>query len=74
MAGISHRDAGADDRFRSMFGPGQVDQAIRQALQMCWMMLPKEQQTPDQVEAHFRRLVERALKDLREDGATFPSP
>ena len=73
MAGVIHGDPSGDERFRSLFGPGQVDQAIRQALQMCWMMLPKEQQTPDQVEAHFRRLIDRALEDLREDWTTFPT-
>ncbi|MGH7176375.1 MAG: type II toxin-antitoxin system VapC family toxin, partial [Tepidisphaeraceae bacterium] len=31
----------AAERFRSMFGPGHLDQSIRQAIGMCWMMLPQ---------------------------------
>jgi hypothetical protein len=26
-------------------GPGQIDQSVRQAIQMCWMMLPDERKS-----------------------------
>jgi len=64
----------AEDARKSMarmFGPGHVDQGIRQAISACWMSLPTEKQTPDEVEKVFRRLVDRALKDFREDSASF---
>ena len=35
------------------------------------MALPPEKKTIDEVEAQIRRIVERALKDLREDAASF---
>ena len=54
-----------------LFGPGHVDQFVRQALQMLWMMLPKGQRTVNDVEKQFRRIVERALKDFREDASAF---
>jgi len=54
-----------------MFGPGQVDQSIRQTIQMCWWSLPKENRTVEEVERQFRRIVDRALKDLQEDAAAF---
>ena len=38
---------------------------------MCWLMLPKDEQTAENVETHFRRIVECALKDLRADSAAF---
>ena len=59
------------DRMRDMFGPGQVDQAIRQAIQSCWMMLPKDQKTIDELEKQIRRIFERALKAVREDADAF---
>jgi hypothetical protein len=53
------------------FGPGQVDQTVRQAVQMCWMALPKPKRSIGEVERQIRRLVDRALKDLREDREAF---
>lgn len=54
-----------------MFGPGQVDQSIRQALQMCWMMLPDDKKTPEELEAAIRRIVDRAIANFRDDFETF---
>ena len=59
------------DRMRDLFGPGQVDQLVRQALQACWMMLPKAKRTVDELERQFRHIVDRALRNLREDGEAF---
>ena len=59
------------DKMREFFNPSQVDQSVRQALQMCWMMLPKDRRNTDELERQFRRIVDRALKDMREDGQAF---
>ena len=59
---------------RAMFGPGQVDQTVRQALHLCWMMLPDDKKTADEAERQFRRIVDRALRDLREDNEAFGLP
>jgi hypothetical protein len=59
---------------RDMFGPGHVDQTVRGAIQACWMALPKERRTVEEVEKEIRRLVERALSNLREDVAAFGGP
>ena len=58
-------------RMRAMFNPQQVDQFIRQAIQVCWMALPPEQQNIEEVEKQIRRIVDRALRDLRDDAASF---
>jgi hypothetical protein len=50
-----------------------MDQSIRQAIQFCWMSLPKDRRTPDEVEAQIRRMVDRALRDFREDAQLFRS-
>jgi hypothetical protein len=35
------------------------------------MALPKSKRTVDEVDSHIRRLVDRALKDLRDDSEAF---
>jgi hypothetical protein len=59
------------EKIRAMFGPGEVDQSIRQAIQMCWMMLPKNKKNVDELERQIRRLMERAIKDFRKDINAF---
>ena len=54
-----------------VFGPSQIDQTVRQAIQFCWMALPKDRRTADELEKQIRRIVDRALKDFREDAAQF---
>jgi hypothetical protein len=51
--------------------PGRVDQAIRMAIHKCWHALPEEQQTIEVVERLFRRMVDRAFRDMREDAELF---
>ena len=64
-------DEGADYVAAAMLGPSAVDQNVRQAIQFCWMGLPKERRTVDEVDAQIRRIVERALRDFREDAQAF---
>ena len=61
----------ARNAMRQMMGPGQVDQMVRGAIQHCWMMLPEDRKHVDAVEAEIRRLVDRALADLRDDVRAF---
>ncbi len=56
---------------RGMMGPMMVDQALRQAIMHCWMMLPDDQRTPANVEREMNRLLKRALEDMHEDAASF---
>jgi hypothetical protein len=56
---------------RDLMGPFMVDQAIRQAITHCWMMLPEEQRSAEKVEQEMQRLVQRALEDFKEDVASF---
>ena len=58
-------------RMRSFMGPGQVDEQIRQAIQFAWMMLPDERKNVTEVERVIRQIVERALKNFREDAESF---
>jgi hypothetical protein len=56
------------------FNLAQVDCSVRQALHVCWMALPKDRRTVEELEQQFRRIVERALKDFREDSQAFGEP
>jgi hypothetical protein len=59
------------DKMSELFGPGHVDQSICAAIQACWMALPKERRTVDEVEKQIRRITDRALSNFREDAAAF---
>jgi hypothetical protein len=61
----------AVEKMADFFGPGQIDQFIRQAVQYCWMALPKERRTTQELENQIHRMVDRALKDFREDREAF---
>ena len=52
-------------------GPMMVDQSLRQAITHCWMMLPDDQRTLENVENEMTRLLKRALGNMREDAASF---
>jgi hypothetical protein len=71
MAMFNSDDPDAGDKMRQMFGPGQVDGQIRQAIHVCWMLLPDDKKTVDELESQFRRIVDRAIHDLREDSDAF---
>jgi|1185.fasta_scaffold734077_1 hypothetical protein len=64
-------DENAAENMANMLGPSHVDQIIRQAISICWMALSKDRKTPEVLEQEIRRLFERALKDFREDSASF---
>ena len=74
MAMFDPNDPEARKKMRAMFSPGQIDQSVRQAIQMCWMMLPDRNKTVDELEKQFRRIVDRAIDDLREDSVAFGLP
>lgn len=67
-------DPDSIDRIRKFLSPQQVDQSIRQAIQFCWMALPPEKQNINELEKQIRRIVDRALRDLKEDSEIFGEP
>ncbi|MBL7139606.1 MAG: hypothetical protein ISS74_01720 [Planctomycetes bacterium] len=71
MAYVSRDDPEGADKLRHLFSPEHADQQIRQAIQFCWMALPEDRRSVDEVEKQIRRLVDRALRDLREDADAF---
>lgn len=71
ISGYDMSDEKSVDRMREMFGPTQVDHQVRQAIQFCWMSLPKEKRNVEELERQIRRIVDRALRDVREDFDNF---
>jgi hypothetical protein len=71
MAMFERDDPEVVNKMRGMFGPGQLDQQIRQAIHIGWMMLPEDRKTVDELEKQFQRIVDRAFKDLRDDAEAF---
>ncbi len=43
---------------REFFSPQMVDQMIRQAIQFCWMGLPRKKRSIKEVEKQVRRIVD----------------
>ncbi len=70
LDGSAAEEAGEkmDDVF---FGPQHVDQSIRQAVQFCWLCLPKSKRNSAQLEKQIQRIVNRALRDFRKDLKAF---
>ncbi len=68
---IPEDDLDPAQRLNGLLGPAQVDCFIRQALQFCWMALPQDRKNVEELECQFRRIVERALSDFREDNTAF---
>lgn len=71
MAMFESGDPAALSKMRGMFGPGHLDQQVRQLIQFGWMMLPEDRKTIDELQKQIQRLVDRAFQDLREDHDAF---
>lgn len=71
MAAFEPLDPDSGQRMSGFFGPLQIDSQIRQAINFCWMALPPEKRNADEVEKEIRRIVDRALRDFREDAESF---
>ena len=54
-----------------MLGPHAVDSQIRQALSLCWMLLPDDKRNVQSVKQEIQRIVNRIFEDLEEDEAAF---
>ncbi len=52
-------------------GPCSVDSMIREAVKLCWILLPKEARSPEGLRRQILRLVDRALKDMKDDAEAF---
>jgi len=59
---------------RETFGPSGVDAMLREAVKICWAILPKERRSAEGVAQEIRRLIERILRDLKEDAKAFGFP
>ena len=66
MAAFLHGDEDAEEKMRETFNPAHIDQMIGQAIQFCWMGLSKEKRNIDELERQIRRIVDRALSNMRE--------
>jgi hypothetical protein len=70
----SMTETDAAEAMAEMFGPSHVDQMIRQAVQYCWMSLPRARRKPEELANQIHRLVARALNDFAEDQQAFGAP
>ena len=71
MALFPNDDPENRDRMRTFMRPDRVDMMIRQAIQLAWVMLPDERKNVTEVERVIRQMVDRAVKNYREDSELF---
>lgn len=71
MAVFSSNDPDAEEKMRQFCDASMVDQFVRQAIQTCWMCLPPNKKTVEEVAKQMQRLMKRALEDLREGRKAF---
>jgi 16S rRNA (adenine1518-N6/adenine1519-N6)-dimethyltransferase len=57
MAMYKGDDPKALKKMKAIFGPGQVDHLVRNAIQTCWIGLAENRKTVDELEKQFRRIV-----------------
>jgi hypothetical protein len=70
MAFFQHDSAeNGDDaeKLRAFLPPGQTETSLHNCIQMCWMSLPTNKRSIDEVEREVRRIVDRIFKNIRED-------
>lgn len=58
------------DMFEAM-GPGAADKAFRDAIQLCWMAMPKEKKSLSELKTLVEKLLDRVFRDLNEDEKYF---
>jgi ATP-dependent Clp protease ATP-binding subunit ClpC len=56
---------------RPLFSPNDPDQDVRHAIKSCWAALPEEVRNVNEVERQVHRIVDRALRDFRDDFEEF---
>jgi ATP-dependent Clp protease ATP-binding subunit ClpC len=75
--GVSLEDARAEvsqmseEGERPAFSPSDPDQHVRHAIKSIWAVLPEEIRNVNEVERQVRRIVDRALRDFRDDFEEF---
>lgn len=74
MIGADYDPEKAPEQISAALGPQHIDTSIRQAIQFCWMMMPASKRTADELEKQIRRIVDRAIRDFREDHEAFADP
>jgi len=61
----------SDEGERPLVSPSDPDQQVRHAIKSIWAVLPEEIQNVSEVERQLRRIVDRALRDFRDDFEEF---
>ena len=61
-------------QMRELLGPTAVDDAVSHAIRTCWMCLPTEKRTVEEVGRQLHRILDRSLANAKDDEGIFGSP
>jgi hypothetical protein len=61
----------ADKAIKEAFTPKGVEQQIKQAVILCWLIQPENQRNYEHVKRDFERAADKVLSDLRADPKVF---
>ena len=67
MVGHMNDDDVDPQEFANALGPGAVDHMLRRAMDICWMTMARDRRSVDGLAEEMRRLLERAIQDMRQD-------
>ena len=58
---------GDSEKMAHLLGPAAVDQLLLNTVEMCWIALPPDSRSLDELEKEMRHLLDRAFRNMRED-------
>jgi hypothetical protein len=64
-------DQGTESQSADLYAPAEVDQLVRKTLQLCWRAMSRDRRSIEEHQRQVHRLVERGLRDFREDREEF---
>jgi len=70
MAAVPNDDKQSPDPIIQL-GPGAVERAVQNAIEICWLILPPQKKSVDCLEYELKRILERTLQNIREDEQAF---
>lgn len=57
--------------FREELGPKAVDEWLKQAVRVTWLLLPKDKRNVDELKSLMQGILDRIIRDMEKDRRKF---